>query len=43
VRRKIMGENAARLYNIDIADRCKKLGLPVPTTNKSAKKEVAVA
>jgi uncharacterized protein len=38
VRRKIMGENAARLYNIDIAERCKKLGLPVP-----AKAEPAVA
>jgi uncharacterized protein len=30
IRRKIMGENAARLYNVDIAERCKKLGLPVP-------------
>jgi uncharacterized protein len=38
VRRKIMGENAARLYNVDIAERCKKLGLPVP-----AKAEPAVA
>jgi predicted TIM-barrel fold metal-dependent hydrolase len=28
VRRKIMGENAARLYNINIAERSKKLGLP---------------
>ena len=38
VRRKIMGENAARLYNIDIAERCKKLGLPV-----RAKAEAAAA
>ncbi len=30
VRRKIMGENAARLYDIDIADRRKKLGLSLP-------------
>jgi predicted TIM-barrel fold metal-dependent hydrolase len=36
VRRKIMGENAARLYGIDIAERCKKLGLPVPEKAESA-------
>jgi predicted TIM-barrel fold metal-dependent hydrolase len=36
VRRKIMGENAARLYNIDIAERCKKLGLPVPGKPEAA-------
>jgi predicted TIM-barrel fold metal-dependent hydrolase len=29
IRRKILGENAARLYKIDIAERCTKLGLPV--------------
>ena len=30
VRRKIMGENAARLYGIDIAERSRELGLAVP-------------
>jgi uncharacterized protein len=30
VRRKIMGENAARLYGIDIAERSKKLSAVVP-------------
>jgi uncharacterized protein len=28
VKKKIMGENAARLYNIDIAEQCVRLGLP---------------
>jgi len=36
VRRKIMGENAARLYNIDIVERCKKLGLTVPSKTEPA-------
>jgi predicted TIM-barrel fold metal-dependent hydrolase len=36
VRRKIMGENAARLYSIDIAERCKKLGLSVPAKAEPA-------
>ena len=36
VRRKIMGENAARLYSIDIAERCKKLGLSAPTKAEPA-------
>jgi hypothetical protein len=30
VRRKIMGENAARLYGIDIVERSKKLNPIVP-------------
>ena len=36
VRRKIMGANAARLYNIDIAERCKKLGLQIPAKAEPA-------
>jgi hypothetical protein len=36
VRRKIMGENAARLYNIDIAERSKKLGLSLPSRAEAA-------
>ena len=36
VRRKIMGENAARLYNVDIAERCKKLGLQIPAKAEPA-------
>ncbi|MEY2614403.1 MAG: hypothetical protein QOH78_176, partial [Verrucomicrobiota bacterium] len=30
IRRKIMGENAARLYNIDVTERRRKLGLEIP-------------
>jgi uncharacterized protein len=30
VRKKIMGENAARLYGIDIAERSKKLSAKIP-------------
>ena len=36
VRRKIMGENAARLYGIDIAERRKKLGLSLPAKAEAA-------
>jgi len=36
VRRKIMGENAARLYDIDIAERRKKLGLSLPAKAEAA-------
>jgi hypothetical protein len=28
VKKKIMGENCARLYDIDIAQQCVRLGLP---------------
>jgi len=40
VRRKIMGENAARLYGIDIAERSRKLGLV--TSEKAEAAAVAV-
>jgi uncharacterized protein len=36
VRRKIMGENAARLYNIDIGKRSKELGLPALAKTEAA-------
>jgi predicted TIM-barrel fold metal-dependent hydrolase len=36
VRRKIMGGNAARLYNIDIPERRKKLGLSLPARAEAA-------
>jgi predicted TIM-barrel fold metal-dependent hydrolase len=29
IKKKIMGENCARLYDIDIAKQCVRLGLPV--------------
>ena len=36
VRRKIMGENAARLYGIDIAERSRKLGIQTPEKVEAA-------
>jgi predicted TIM-barrel fold metal-dependent hydrolase len=36
VKRKILGENAARLYSVDIAERCNRLGLPVPAKAEAA-------
>jgi uncharacterized protein len=29
IKKKIMGENCARLYDIDIAQQCVRLGLPI--------------
>jgi uncharacterized protein len=40
VKRKIMGENAARLYNIDIAERSKKSA--APSSSKREKEQAAV-
>jgi predicted TIM-barrel fold metal-dependent hydrolase len=43
VKRKIMGENAARLYGIDINERKKKLGLSTVAKKGESKKETALA
>jgi uncharacterized protein len=42
-KRKILGENAARLYNIDIAERSQKLGLLAPMKSKTSGERLAVA
>jgi hypothetical protein len=42
-KRKILGENAARLYNIDIAERSEKLGLTVPTKSKASGERLVAA
>jgi len=42
-KRKILGENAARLYNIDIAERSKKLGLAIPTKSEVSGERLVAA
>ena len=42
-KRKILGENAARLYNIDIAERSRQLGLAAPTKSKTSGEKLVVA
>jgi hypothetical protein len=42
-KRKILGENAARLYNINIEERSKKLGLAAPAKVEVPAASLAVA
>jgi uncharacterized protein len=42
-KRKILGENAARLYNIDIVERSQKLGLTIPTKSKATGEPLVAA
>jgi hypothetical protein len=40
IKKKIMGENCARLYDIDIGEQCARLGLPALA--EQAAKDVGV-
>jgi hypothetical protein len=43
IKKKILGENAARIYGIDITAKSRELGLRAPRSSAGAKKEAAVA